>query len=788
MILAKEMVRHRWASFLGTFAALAVGVAVISGSLALWASAQPRTPKPLAAAEVLIASPSYDPPEGGFPTYRPWSPEEVDELVARAGRAAGVAAAIPDRTFYVQRLVDGRPVGNARDAVHSGRGWASAGLSPYQLLQGSAPDRPGGVVVDAALGVPVGGQLPVLTASGPATWTVTGTIDGPGLYVDDATARSLAGGVTVIGLRLTPGADAERVAEGLGLGALGEPLTGAERSAAEPAQDTRTRWLGAQLIIATVLVGGFVAVFVVASTCAFSAAQRRREIGLLRAIGATPGQVRRLLLAEVLLVALGAGVLGAVGGALLAPLLEGPFVAVGLEPAGFRVGLSWWAMAAALAAGMVVAALGVWMSARRASRVPALDALREAAAEKRPMTLSRWIFGGLGVVAGGGLAALLPGSTAEQKPTIVLGSAMVLLVAAALLAPAVVVPLVRLVTWPFRRGATGMLVREGTTVAARRVASTAAPVLAAVGFAVLLVGTFQTANEAVGIEDTAKIPERAVAAPAAAAPGLTEAAVHAQRGRSELSSVVYLASGEPIRATGSAEVDGLVVAPSLGWRVGESVALRFVDGTVQPVTVAQVSDEVFIDTVVLPRALVRTHDPTALTEVVYLAGPFTPVAGAEELTARAYVERQAAEEGDLINLFLAVLLGISVGYTGLAVANTLLMATYGRRQEFVTLHRTGATTGQTLRVVVVEAMVAVAAGTLLGLAVAVPALFEARAGLAEEIGADVTLVMPWGTLAAVVGVCGGLAVTASALPFLRRGGLPLLRRGGSAAGARTMAG
>ncbi|WP_238008075.1 FtsX-like permease family protein [Dactylosporangium sp. AC04546] len=769
MILAKEMVRHRWASFLGTFAALAVGVAVISGSLALWASAQPRTPKPLAAAEVLIASPSYDPPEGGFLTYRPWSPEEVDQLVARTGRAPGVAAAIPDRTFYVQRLVDGRPVGNPRDAVHSGRGWASAGLSPYELVQGSAPDRPGGVVVDAALGVPVGGQLPVLTAAGPATWTVTGTIDGPGLYVDEATARSLAGGVTVIGLRLTPGADAERVADGLGLGALGKPLTGAERSAAEPAQDTRTRWLGAQLIIATVLVGGFVAVFVVASTCAFSAAQRRREIGLLRAIGATPGQVRRLLLAEVLLVALGAGVLGAIGGALLAPLLEGPFVAVGLEPAGFRVGLSWWAMAAALVAGLVVAAIGVWLSARRASRVPALDALREAAAEKRPMTLSRWIFGGLGVVVGGGLAALLPGSTAEQKPTIVLGSAMVLLVAAALLAPAVVVPVVRLVSWPFRRSATGMLVREGTAVAARRVASTAAPVLAAVGFAVLLVGTFQTANEAVGIEDTAKIPERAVAAPAAA-PGLSEAAVQAQRGRSELSSVVYLASGEPIRATGAAEVDGLVAAPSLGWRVGESVPLRFVDGTVRSVAVAQVSDEVFIDTVMLPRALVRAHDPTALTEVVYLAGPFTPAAGAEELTARAYVEREAAEEGDLIDLFLAVLLGISVGYTGLAVANTLLMATYGRRQEFVTLHRTGATTGQTLRVVVVEALVAVGVGTLLGLAVAVPALFEARAGLAEEIGADVTLVMPWGTLAAVVGVCGALAVAASAVPFLRRGG------------------
>jgi len=37
-----------------------------------------------------------------------------------------------------------------------------------------------------------------------------------------------------------------------------------------------------------------VTVFVVASTFAFTVAQRRRELGLLRAIGATPRQVRRM--------------------------------------------------------------------------------------------------------------------------------------------------------------------------------------------------------------------------------------------------------------------------------------------------------------------------------------------------------------------------------------------------------------------------------------------------------------------------------------------------------------
>ena len=101
-------------------------------------------------------------------------------------------------------------------------------------------------------------------------------------------------------------------------------LAGAARDTLEPETVTRVRWLGAQLLIAMVGLGGFVAVFVVASTCALSAAQRRREIGLLRAVGATPGQVLRLMYAETLVVAVGAGLVGVPLGALAAPLLGRP--------------------------------------------------------------------------------------------------------------------------------------------------------------------------------------------------------------------------------------------------------------------------------------------------------------------------------------------------------------------------------------------------------------------------------------------------------------------------------
>ena len=545
--------------------------------------------------------------------YRPWSPDEVASLVTRLSATPGVRSAVPFRTFYVQRLVDGQPIGDRDDAVHSGAAWSSAGLGGYTIRSGNPPSARGEVVVPSTAGVPVGAALPVLTATGPTTWTVTGVSDGPDFYVDEATASSLAGGVRVIGVLGDRGALSH-----LDVGPLGSLLTGNARSAVEPEQDTRTRWIGAQLIIATVFVGGFVAVFVVSSTCAFAVTSRRRELGLLRAVGATPGQVRRLLLTETVLVALLAGGPGAVLGALAAPLLAGPFVAVGLEPAGFTVGVSWWALGVSVLVGLVVAAAGVWLSARRAGRVPPLDALRDAAVEKRPMTRTRWATGVLGVLAGGGLALLLPGATAQDKPTIVLGSAMLLLVAAALLAPVLVVPLVRLV--PSGRGATGVLVRGAASVAARRLASIAAPVLAAVGFAVLLVGTFQTAAEAVNIEDAARFPASSVAAGSTAVPGLSEAAVSAQQGTSLLPTVVYLPSGEPLDAVGGSSFSA---PPVLGFRVGDVVPLRFADGAVVSLTVSSVSSA----SVELPRDLVRLHDPTALTPCGAAVGAVRGVAG-----------------------------------------------------------------------------------------------------------------------------------------------------------------
>ena len=187
-------------------------------------------------------------------------------------------------------------------------GWSSAKLTPYELSAGRAPARADEVVTGyrAALGA----KLRLGSTEAARTVTVVGVArprhpvrQRTAIFLTDAEAARLAGNpgrVDAIGVLAGPGFDASRV-RAASHGAV--VFTGDARGKAEYPELQASR---ETLIAVTASFGGlalFIAIFVVASTMGLSIQQREREIALLRAVAATPRQIRRMIAWEAAIVA-----------------------------------------------------------------------------------------------------------------------------------------------------------------------------------------------------------------------------------------------------------------------------------------------------------------------------------------------------------------------------------------------------------------------------------------------------------------------------------------------------
>src|SRR5262249_3602488 len=171
-------------------------------------------------------------------------------------------------------------------------------------------------------------------------------------------------------------------------------LTGDARGQAEYPELQMTRQT---LIPVTAAFGGlalFIAMFVVASTLGLSIQQREREIALLRAVAATPGQIRRMIAWEAGIVALIGSAAGIWPGILLGRMLARPLLRPGPAPQTCPPHPDCAPAAAVIGCAVTTALLAVLAAGRRAARVPPTLALADAALEPRLLGPGR-IIGGL---------------------------------------------------------------------------------------------------------------------------------------------------------------------------------------------------------------------------------------------------------------------------------------------------------------------------------------------------------------------------------------------------------
>ncbi|MFE6158877.1 FtsX-like permease family protein [Streptomyces sp. NPDC056486] len=605
-------------------------------------------------------------------------------------------------------------------------------------------------------------------------------------------------------------------------------LTGGDRRLAdpEPGQDAEALMAVNSFLGTAGGVSAFVSVFVTASTFAFVVALRRREFGLLRMAGATPGQVRRMLLTEALAVGVAASGVGCALGAWGAPVLAGMLVDAEIAPEWFGIGGAVWPYHLAFWVGVLVAIAGAWTASRRAGRVGPVEALRDASVDTAVMPWSRRIAGGALLAAGIGLLALTlwTDPSALMKRKTYTTQPMILITALAALTPLLVRPVLRAVRLP---GAVGLLVRENSAASVRRTAAVAAPVLVTVALAGSLLGSAETSGAAraaearertgaelvvtgkdlrpLGSPSALGSPSflRQVDGVAVAASSASTAVFVREEGtaliRSDARAVNDPAafasvSRLPVVAGDIRDLDDRSIVVNEEWerrRVGERVDVWLGDGRPARLRIVAVLERGTGDNgayVTAANAGAGSGGaPVDRIDVGLRAGADRDeVAGALRERARAGgggaegegeggIRVRSAEEWladthpatkPQTRLGLLVLLGIALVYTAISLAGTLLMATSVRGPELRSLRMAGATWGQVRMVIAGESLLAVGVGAVLGLAVTLLNLGTLSAGLAR-LSAPAGLVVPWGMVGLAAGICAVVGV-GSALLGIRR--------------------
>ncbi|WP_191864138.1 ABC transporter permease [Embleya scabrispora] len=741
--------------------------------------------------------------------------------VGKLRAVPGIEAVVPELTFSAHVLTPG---GRALDTDGNawGHAWESARLTPFTLRAGRAPAATGEVVLDADLarraGVRVGGTVTVQAGRAPGAYRVVGIAAPPGrdalarqasVFFADADARELAGHpgqVASVGLFTAPGANpgTVRAAAREALAGTGAQLrTGTDRGPAEFPAAAKAR---VTLVSLGGALGGtslLVAILVVVGTFALSIQQRRREIALLRAIGATPRQIRRMVGREALVVGLIAGALGAFAGLGLARWLHGRFVAFGALPDTLALKLSPIPLIGAVLLTLLAAWTAARVSVRRAARVRPTEALADAAIERPRLGIGRTIGGVVAALGYGVLLLVLSTLDTEPKSTPVTFLTVILAaVAIALLGPLLARAGVAVLGLLVGRLSpiSGFLAARNARAAAERVAAVVTPLSLAVAMASTILFTQTTASHAAAEQAKAGTLASYSLVAGPGVPGRAAEAVRAVPGVEVATEVLHTlvragqdkfpAQGvtpqgvwrtlDPKTRSGSfaALADGTVAVSELAARtkgvgVGADLRITMGDGVEVTLKVIAVYERgLGFGDLTLPHAVVAAHVDRPAAEAVLVSGTAAAALSRESLQRavgefpgvrvldRGEVEQARREQAGTQAQVNYVAMGLIIAFTGIAVVNTLVMATSARRREFALLQLVGTTRRQVMRMLRWETGAVVLLAAVLGSVVAYATLTAYSVGMT----ASASPYAPPLTYAAVLVAATGLAFVATVLP------------------------
>lgn len=739
------------------------------------------------------------------------------DLAEEIAAVPGVTSAHPElQTFiFIEDVDGGGGFGGGFGPPSFGVSW-SDGPSPFLVVDGVPPSAADEVAIDVdgleSLDLAIGDTARIAAGAGRyEEFEVVGAISYGesnalfgvtfAAFEFDRAAEFFGTGDEVSGYAVAtdPDVDVDTVVTELNEAVLpeGAMAVNARTAAEEQSADFRegisfiTTFL---LVFAgiSLLVGGFV----VYNAFQVVLAQRTRELGLLRVLGATRGNILSMVISEAALLGLGMSVLGIPVGWGVAWLARAALQAFGGSIPSTTLSIAPRTAMIAIVVGTVVALGSAVLPARRANRVSPMAALRDQPELENPRRWV-WIVGAVGVAASLGL--LLWAALAAQSGEVFSGDtdalipvgigAFGLFLGLVLASRALARPVIGTIGRPLA-SVTGRLARENARRSPARTATTATSLMIGVGLvvmvAILTTSLQDTIDEAItesfrgdmiiststfgfggGMPpEVREIVESVDGVETAAGSNLLVA-------ESEAGADLFISGLEPDTIDlffTIDEVDGSLepfeghsiavdapTADAQGLALGDDVAL-IVDGETLGFELVAIltfgSDFSDGQTFILPYSTVAELDPDGGdAQLIVVTEDGTDVETVQDdidtaledfaniqVTSIADLSRQIEAGIGGVQVLLTVLLLVSVFVALFGIVLTLYLAVFERTHEIGLLRAIGMTRDQLGSTIRWEAVLIALFGTVLGLALGLAAGWALTAAL---LGEDVILSVPW---------------------------------------------
>jgi putative ABC transport system permease protein len=579
-----------------------------------------------------------------------------------------------------------------------------------------------------------------------------------------------------------------------------------------------------------------VGAFIIFNTFSITVAQRTREFALLRTLGASRGQILRLVVYEGLLLGvIGAG-LGLLAGIGVAPALDALFKAFGATLPDSGTVLETRTIVVSLLVGIGVTVLAGLPPALRATRVPPIAAMREGVQipprrlPTRKALVIRFL-GGLVIVA----ALVAVGAAGVGVVLAVVWALRAIRLAVRLrrgeerprrryrVVPALGHAIGTLVRW---RGITGRLAEENSIRQPGRTMVTAAALtvgLALVAFVSVLAASFKaTINHAVDRSFAGNlIVENSQSGNEQGIPPGVAGAVRKVPGVAEVTAVAFTV-GRPSGSKSNEAVSGVEPASfgkayRLEWKHGSQATLTGLVGTEAIVTDgfaesrhlavgraftlltptgrhlrltvvgvikenAELLGAVTIDRALAASAFGQREDGVDFVTYAAGAGDRQVQPQVNRLLAASYPQvrsRTAAQfkqdlAGQINNLLtlIYVLLALSVIVSLFGIVNTLILSIYERTHELGMMRAIGTSRRQVRQMIRYESVITALIGGVLGLALGIIGALITSIFLSGE---GYVQAWPIGTLIVLLLAAALAGVLAAALPARRAASLDMLQ-------------